>query len=154
MPDAISGARVSAERWREISAIIDQALELPPAERAAFVSQRCAQDDPLRQEVERFLAACDEVERGGSRNFFTEPADALAAPILADLEHNAERLLEAQRRIVTEGLAPRYRIERDLGHGGMASVYLAHDVERDRKVAIKVLRQELARYIAAERFER
>jgi Tol biopolymer transport system component len=49
-------------------------------------------------------------------------------------------------------LADRYRIERELGRGGMAMVYLAHDVRHDRKVAIKVLRPELAAVIGSERF--
>ncbi len=51
-------------------------------------------------------------------------------------------------------LADRYRIERELGAGGMATVYLAHDVKHDRKVAIKVLRPELAAALGAERFLR
>ena len=46
----------------------------------------------------------------------------------------------------------RYRIERELGAGGMATVYLAHDVRHDRKVAVKVLHPELAAAIGAERF--
>ncbi len=49
-------------------------------------------------------------------------------------------------------LAERYVIERELGEGGMATVYLAHDVKHDRKVALKVLRPELAAVIGAERF--
>jgi serine/threonine-protein kinase len=49
-------------------------------------------------------------------------------------------------------LADRYRIERELGAGGMATVYLAHDVRHDRRVALKVLRPELAAVIGAERF--
>ena len=49
-------------------------------------------------------------------------------------------------------LADRYRIERQLGAGGMATVYLAHDLKHDRKVAIKVLRPEIARAIGADRF--
>jgi len=49
-------------------------------------------------------------------------------------------------------LADRYTIERELGQGGMATVYLAHDVRHDRKVALKVLRPELAAVIGAERF--
>jgi len=53
-----------------------------------------------------------------------------------------------------EALADRYRIERELGQGGMATVYLAHDLKHDRKVAIKVLRPELAAIIGAERFLR
>src|SRR5688500_6903875 len=54
-------------------------------------------------------------------------------------------------RLVT-ALADRDRIERALGQGGMATVYLAYDLRHDRKVAIKVLRPELAAVIGAERF--
>ena len=49
-------------------------------------------------------------------------------------------------------LADRYRIERELGEGGMATVYLAQDLKHDRKVAIKVLKPELAAVLGAERF--
>src|SRR5690349_18816810 len=51
-------------------------------------------------------------------------------------------------------LSDRYRIERELGAGGMATVYLAHDLKHDRKVALKVLKPELAAVIGAERFLR
>src|SRR5688572_3631030 len=54
--------------------------------------------------------------------------------------------------LLTAALSERYAIERELGAGGMATVYLAHDVRHDRKVAIKVLRPELAAVIGAERF--
>jgi serine/threonine-protein kinase len=49
-------------------------------------------------------------------------------------------------------LADRYVIERELGAGGMATVYLAHDVKHERKVALKVLRPELAAVIGGDRF--
>ena len=49
-------------------------------------------------------------------------------------------------------LADRYRIERELGQGGMATVYLAQDLRHDRKVAVKVLKPELAAVLGAERF--
>src|SRR6187549_1037567 len=55
---------------------------------------------------------------------------------------------------LTSALADRYRIQRELGQGGMATVYLAQDLKHDRKVAIKVLRPELAAVIGAERFLR
>ena len=49
-------------------------------------------------------------------------------------------------------LADRYVIERELGEGGMAKVYLARDLKHDRRVAVKVLRPELAAVLGAERF--
>ena len=49
-------------------------------------------------------------------------------------------------------LEGRYRIEREMGEGGMASVYLAEDLRHERKVALKVLKPELAAVVGAERF--
>ncbi len=51
-------------------------------------------------------------------------------------------------------LAERYAIERELGRGGMATVYLAHDLRHDRSVALKVLHPELAASLGPERFQR
>jgi len=58
---------------------------------------------------------------------------------------------DAETRLGT-ALADRYTIERELGAGGMATVYLAEDLKHDRKVAIKVLKPELAAVLGAERF--
>jgi TolB-like protein len=54
----------------------------------------------------------------------------------------------------SEALADRYRIERELGRGGMATVYLARDLRHDRPVALKVLHPELAAALGPERFQR
>ncbi len=48
-------------------------------------------------------------------------------------------------------LEGRYRVERELGEGGMATVYLADDIKHERKVALKVLKPELAAVVSAER---
>jgi len=53
---------------------------------------------------------------------------------------------------LTAALADRYRIERELGQGGMATIYLAQDLKHDRKVALKVLKPELAAVLGADRF--
>jgi eukaryotic-like serine/threonine-protein kinase len=62
---------------------------------------------------------------------------------VADLREQLER-----------GLADRYRIERELGRGGMATVYLAQDIRHKRPVALKVLHPELAATLGPERFQR
>jgi len=59
-------------------------------------------------------------------------------------------MTEITARLST-ALADRYRIERRLGEGGMATVYLAEDLKHKRKVAVKVLRPELAAVLGAER---
>ena len=56
--------------------------------------------------------------------------------------------------LLSAALADRYRIERELGAGGMATVYLAQDLKHDRKVAIKVMRPEVSAELAADRFLR
>ena len=53
---------------------------------------------------------------------------------------------------LSSALVDRYRIERELGAGGMATVYLAHDLKHDRKVAIKVLHPDLGAALGGERF--
>jgi serine/threonine protein kinase len=53
---------------------------------------------------------------------------------------------------LAKALADRYRIERELGQGGMATVYLARDLKHDPQVALKVLKPELAAVLGAERF--
>jgi serine/threonine-protein kinase len=65
-------------------------------------------------------------------------------PQIPDVNSQTDRLNTA--------LAGRYRIERHLGAGGMATVYLAEDLKHDRKVALKVLKPELAAVLGAERF--
>ena len=68
------------------------------------------------------------------------PAVSVHPPLTSD----AQRLGAA--------LANRYRIERQIGQGGMATVYLAHDIRHDRDVAIKVLHEDLGATLGPERF--
>src|SRR4051812_26484700 len=55
---------------------------------------------------------------------------------------------------IRAAFADRYRIERELGAGGMATVFLAHDIKHDRDVAIKVMHPEIAQSLGTERFLR
>ncbi len=65
--------------------------------------------------------------------------------------HGIPRMTDVVHRLGT-ALTDRYRVERELGAGGMATVYLAHDLKHERDVALKVLHPELAAVLGAERF--
>jgi serine/threonine-protein kinase len=71
------------------------------------------------------------------------------APVAAVVHHPSVKRVPER---LAAPLADRYRIERELGAGGMATVYLAHDLRHDRPVAIKVLHDDLGATLGAERF--
>ena len=130
---------MTPERWREVDAVLRGALLCEPAQRDAFVAYACGEDQALRREVASLLAAHDRADD----DFLEQPAaDAFQG-------HSAPPPLVTR---LVNALAGRYEIESELAHGGMASVYLARDVRHDRRVAIKVLREELAAAVGAERF--
>jgi serine/threonine protein kinase len=130
---------MNPERWRAVNAVLHGALSCEPAHRDAFVEQACAGDEELRRELASLLAAHDR----GDDKFLERPAlERLDAH--RDPSPLAERLAKA--------LAGRYEIEREVGRGGTATVHLARDLRHDRRVAIKVLREEVAAAVGAERF--
>ena len=140
----------SPRRWREIQHVLDGALDLAPESRAAYVTAACGADAELRDRVVRLLNGCVQAER--TESVLASPAAGFAAPILADL-----RLLDEKRRTTLAdtlgtALAGRYTIERTLGQGGMAVVFLARDLRHDRAVAVKVLARDLVAPSSVERF--
>jgi len=127
--------RSDASRWRRVQDVVDAALDLPPEARDAYVAETCGDAPDLRDEVVRLLNACEHARRAGG--VLDSPALAFAAPLFADA--------------LSTALSGRYTIERELGRGGMAVVYLARDVRHDRRVAIKVFESGIA-HAGAERF--
>ena len=123
------------ERWREVDRIFAAALELPPAERPAYLDAACVGDAACRCEVERLLAADEE-----STGFLESPPVELQRLAGGDPQEG-------------ESLGP-YRLLRPIGSGGMGTVYLARreDEHYERDVAVKVLRSGLATTEALHRF--
>ncbi|MFL5581979.1 MAG: protein kinase domain-containing protein [Gemmatimonadaceae bacterium] len=138
VPAAGAAPPMTPERWRAVDAILQLALACEPERRDAVVAEACDGDQALRAEVESLLAAHAQVAAD-----FLEPAAAEALGA-ADARPYSGRLAAA--------LAGRYAIEREIGRGGMATVHLARDLRHGRQVAIKVLREELAAAVGAERF--
>ena len=122
--------------WRTIEPIIDASLELPEAERDAYVRSVCGRDPAMLADVERLLTAYD-----GTDDKLDEPAARRFASLLED---GPEHLPEI--------LGGRYRIGRVLGRGGMATVFLADDIRHDRQVAVKVLHSAVAAALGSELF--
>jgi serine/threonine protein kinase/tetratricopeptide (TPR) repeat protein len=130
---------VTPERWQQIKAVLDGALEREGAERAVFLAQACGDDDELRREVESFAAS------------ETEIGDFIETPVFRIRLEEVEPLAVGQR-------VGAYRIVREIGRGGMGAVYLAEraDQEFKQSVAIKVVRrgmdtEEIVRRFRSER---
>ncbi len=117
---------MDAARWQQVKGVFQASIEKQPGDRARFLDGACAGDPGLRAEVETLLAAHHEVG-----TFLEAPAAA---------EPTAGELMERLQRAV----AGRYSLEREIGSGGMAIVFLARDVALDRLVAIKLLPPRLA----------
>jgi serine/threonine-protein kinase len=143
----VPGAPQSTERpnpllpdnWRELAPLVDAVLDAAPELRDA-VLQDLSGDDPDRRVVlERLVAECER-----DLPLLNRPAAERFAHLVgsdADVE-------------LTGRLGGRYRIEREIGRGGMARVYLAHDEKHGREVAVKVIRPDLAASLGRERFLR
>jgi serine/threonine protein kinase/TolB-like protein/tetratricopeptide (TPR) repeat protein len=129
-------ARLTPERWREVETIFLAARDRLSGARSTFLDQACGVDVALRLEVESLLAA-----DLGATGFLESPG--ALTPLMPEFEAT-----------VRVRLADHYTLERELGRGGMATVYLANDLRHHRQVAIKVLNPELGAVLGAERFLR
>src|SRR5438876_6403471 len=118
---------MTSERWKQVEALFEQALEVPAEKREEFLKSACNGDDELRREAESLLSSH---AQAGS---FIDKRSLL---------FSADRKKEGDILSVNE-LVGSYRIERELGRGGMGTVYLAEraDQQYEKQVAIKLIKR-------------
>ena len=135
-------------RWSQVRQLLEDALERPAGDRAAYLRATCPHDPEMRREVEALLASHEK-----SENFLATPAVQLNQII------RENRILPDDRDELPKGyrLGP-YEFERRIGRGGMGAVWLAkrHDHEYHKKVAIKMVKpgmdsQEILKRFRTER---
>ena len=115
--------------------VFDAALDLPPEDRHRWIDLQCAADSALGDEARLLLSASEHVT-----GILDYDAHRPAVPDLSGA--------------IPDALADRYEIVRELGRGGMATVFLARERKHDRTVVVKVLTPMIARLCGEERFQR
>ncbi len=125
--------------WAELQPLLDTLLDAEPAEREGLLSKLTAEDPAGRAQLEHLLAECE------------RDVPMLGATAVERFDHLVN---ETPPPELSGTLGGRYRIQRELGHGGMARVYLAEDLKHGRDVAVKVIRAELAASLGRDRFLR
>jgi serine/threonine protein kinase/Tol biopolymer transport system component len=125
----------SIDDWAYLAAMVDRILDAPVEERAAVVDRLSAGDPDRKAALEGLREECEQEPK-----LLAVPAASRFAALLEE-EPQFPLALRAQ-----------YRLTRELGRGGMATVYLAHDVKHARDVAVKVVQPRAAAALGTQQF--
>lgn len=118
------------ENWQQVKEIFADALRQTPEERPQFLDRICSDDKRLRREVESLLASFDSAE-----SFMESPAVG---------DYAKDKVLTENRKFAKGETLGHYEIVGQIGKGGMGDVYLANDTKLDRRVALKILHENLS----------
>jgi len=124
----------SFERLLELSTLVDRLLDTPPEARTALIEALCAGNAARRQELETLRVECEQL-----------------AVSSVPLARRFAALLGTDSRY-PDALQERYRLTREIGRGGMATVFLARDLRHARDVAVKIMRPYVGATLGSERF--
>jgi eukaryotic-like serine/threonine-protein kinase len=123
---------MTSSRWQATVKIFEAALDVAPSERGTFIHDACDGDPELESEIVRLLEADD-----GAGSF-------LERPLLSTLAPRTTAAHECSRISAGSIVSDRFKILRFIGQGGMGQVYEAFDLELRGRVALKVIRPDIA----------
>jgi serine/threonine protein kinase/Tol biopolymer transport system component/tetratricopeptide (TPR) repeat protein len=134
---------LTGNSWPRVRALFESALELEDEDRDLFLQNECGLNQELRQEVQALLDGYDQ-----TGDFLETPLLSVKSLLQTDSLTPAEDYRQTGTRIGA------YRLEQEIGRGGMGAVYLASraDSEFDKRVAIKLIRDGLENAQAIRRF--
>jgi len=135
---------MTPERWRQVEEIFQTALDLSPDERVKYVFETCGADETLRRDVQLLLSQHDSA------------GELLDEPLYANTELGMlESFVEEKDPMIGRRLGA-YRIEREIGRGGMGAVYEAirADNEFNKRAAIKLVKRGMDTDFILRRFRK
>lgn len=137
---SVGSKLLNPERWKKVEEVFDAVIEHSPAEREAFLSSACADDDDLRHEVETLIRSYE------AAGLFIE--DPIVGPSIKVNGHTDPGSSWIGRRIGS------YSLVREIGRGGMGAVFLAirADDEFQKRVAIKLVKRGMDTDFILRRF--
>ena len=140
---------MTPESSAKLPALFDRAISSGSEIRSAILAEVSATDPELARELASLLSAHDTAD-----DFFEMLSRDVIAPAVAAVGFDEAKPDPALLRRLNAAVAPAYRIESELGGGGMSRVFVATEERLARKVVIKVLPPEMSLDVSVERFRR
>lgn len=145
---------MTPERWKQIEAVFERAVEIPDGDREDFLTRECGGDDDLRREVEKLLKS-DNSAAGFIESPVWTDSSFINTTAKKELSDSFERSLdESDEHTYIGKTIGAFLLTREIGRGGMGAVYLAErsDGEFFQRVAIKLIKRGMDSDFVIRRF--